>query len=147
MFLDYDENYSISSEGEVYSKRYNRILKGSIESLWGYVRVDLYGKSVKVHKLVADLFLPKIDIPGLQVDHINNDKTNNNAYNLRWVCQSENIRNREVHKNNKLGEKYICFSTQKQRYKVKMLGINYGSFKTFEDAIKKRDEIYNALYP
>lgn len=144
MFLDYDENYSVSSEGEIFSKRYNRILEGNKNS-HGYYRIDLYGKSINIHRLVGLLFLPKIDMPDLMIDHINQDKTDNRACNLRWCSRGVNRMNTGLCKTNKSGQKHIFFDKHKNCYKVSIQNIYYGSSKTLEEAIKKRDEVYNAL--
>ena len=45
-----------------------------------------------LHRLVAILYVPGRDIFRNQVDHIDNNRYNNNASNLRWVSPSENIR-------------------------------------------------------
>ena len=47
-----------------------------------------------VHRLVASVFCPCPDMFHTQVDHIDNNKFNNNAANLRWVTREENIRAR-----------------------------------------------------
>ena len=144
MWLEYDENYSVSSEGEVYSKRYNRLLPGSL-SKRGYIRITIYKKTLFLHNLVAVLFLPKIDTEGLMIDHINRDKTDNRACNLRWVTSSINNWNKGVHKNNHIGHKNIHFHLKKDRYYVRFGQKHYGSFTNLEEAIKKRDEVYNAI--
>lgn len=48
-------------------------------------------KDMKVYRAVADAFIPNPDNKP-EVDHIDGDKSNNNASNLRWVTHLENIR-------------------------------------------------------
>lgn len=49
-----------------------------------------FSKSVYVHRLVADTWLPNPDnLP--QVNHIDGNKQNNNIHNLEWVTCSENM--------------------------------------------------------
>lgn len=51
---------------------------------------DIRGQ-VRIHRLVADAFIPNPD--GLKcVDHIDCDKTNNRADNLRWCSHLQNTR-------------------------------------------------------
>ena len=51
-----------------------------------------YIRSKIVHRLVADAFCEK-RVGTNYVDHIDGDKLNNKAENLRWVTASENVRN------------------------------------------------------
>jgi hypothetical protein len=65
----------------------------------GYVMVRLckdgIGKNYKTHRLVAELFIPKPNNDtNLEVDHIDQDKTNNIVSNLRWVTPQQNMWNR-----------------------------------------------------
>ena len=59
----------------------------------GYFRCSVGGMRGRdrVHRFVAEAFV-KNDSPGIktQVDHIDGDKQNNNADNLRWVTSREN---------------------------------------------------------
>ena len=62
----------------------------------GYVHVSLRKpgeKQVKrhVHRLVAFAFVPGF-AAGLEVNHLDGDKTNNHASNLAWCTHFENMR-------------------------------------------------------
>lgn len=93
MWLPYNEHYSVSSEGEIRSDRYNRILKPF--RIGNYDGVRLGAKTKRyVHHLVAEVFCPKIDTEGLEIDHMNRDKKDNRAENLRWTNHSDNMKNR-----------------------------------------------------
>ena len=92
----YEERYVVSNEGKVRNVVSGRILKCPILS--GYYSILLYKKNYKrksfhIHRLVAEHFVtndnPKINIV---VDHINENKLNNNATNLRWTTHSENTK-------------------------------------------------------
>ncbi|MGD0340318.1 MAG: HNH endonuclease [Bacteroidales bacterium] len=91
-------NYFVTSDGDVYSKEYNRQkfckkLKQGINNA-GYLHVTLWGeekrKRIFVHILVANAFVPN---PRRlkQPNHINSIRTDNHASNLEWMTQSENI--------------------------------------------------------
>ena len=64
----------------------------------GYGRVDLYvslrrngeSRNYLVSRLVAKAFCPGFK-PGLTVNHIDGDSTNNRADNLEWATNAENI--------------------------------------------------------
>ena len=86
------ENYEISNLGKIRNKKTNRIIKPDKEEK-GYCRltIKLNGKKkhYAVHRLVAIAFIPNPNnLP--QVDHIDNDKSNNRVDNLRWVSNKEN---------------------------------------------------------
>lgn len=65
----------------------------------GYLQVNVpvRGTTTLVHRLVAEAF---IDNPQgyTEIDHVNRDKSDNRAENLRWVTHSENMRNSTMHK-------------------------------------------------
>ena len=55
----------------------------------GYRRVRLRGKTFKVHRLVAEAFLPNPDkLP--YVIHMDGDKNNNDVSNLQWSNKQTN---------------------------------------------------------
>lgn len=89
----YNGRYSVSSLGRVVNDK-GIVMKVDINQK-GYARVGLTrnGKktNMKVHRLVAEAFIPNpYGLP--QVNHINEDKTNNNASNLCWVDNRTNNR-------------------------------------------------------
>lgn len=61
---------------------------------WGYLQVTLseIRKTVSVHRLVAEAFIPN-PLGATEVDHIDGNKTNNRVENLRWVSHRENCNN------------------------------------------------------
>lgn len=59
----------------------------------GYKVLQYKGKQYKVHRLVAETFLDRVEGKDF-VDHINRDKTDNRLENLRWVSCTENNLNR-----------------------------------------------------
>ena len=56
----------------------------------GYMQVGYKDKIYKVHRLVAETWLDNPEKKP-QVDHIDNNKSNNTLANLRWVTPSENV--------------------------------------------------------
>lgn len=92
-WLPLDDKYSVSDEGYVMNRATGHILKPS-DDRRGYYRVDIGNKHRKVHRLVAERFLPSPTQEGLVVDHIDRNRLNNCASNLRWVSIGENNRNR-----------------------------------------------------
>ena len=93
----YEGFYKISTLGRVKSMPRNgtikqeRILKPHI--VRGYAQAELRYKGVykshKVHRLVAEAFIPNPDKKP-EVNHINGIKTDNCLENLEWATSSEN---------------------------------------------------------
>ena len=138
------ENYEVSNFGNVKNLKTGRILKPGIEG-HGYHFVILYkdGKQFikKIHKLVANAFLPN-PLNKSCVDHVDNDRLNNNINNLRYATYQENNRNRKISKNNKCGSKGVSFhkKTNKWRADICIDGKNkyLGLFEKLEDAVNSR---------
>lgn len=88
----YEDLYQVSNMGRVRSLRRNIILRQGIRN--GYERVVLstnnIPKKYSVHRLVAHAFIPNPDnLP--QVNHKDENRTNNCADNLEWCTQEYNI--------------------------------------------------------
>ena len=85
--------YTVSDTGDLYSLRKNKKLKPA-ENSSGYLMYFIVptqgaGIWIMAHRLVLITF--KGDKPDHEVNHIDNDKHNNNLANLEWVTHSENI--------------------------------------------------------
>lgn len=90
--IDGFDLYQASSDGRIYSKRTKLFLKPKI-TRFGYAEITLYPGQVskKVHRLVAEAFIPNPDDKP-QVNHIDGDKLNNHVDNLEWSTSTENNR-------------------------------------------------------
>jgi len=108
--VGYEGLYEVSNMGRVRSlpgKRWNgqaihefkgRILRPQSKTRYLQVTLSKNGKvkSIKIHQLVAEAFLPPC--PGTQgkqshcyqIDHINNNSRDNRARNLQWLTRYEN---------------------------------------------------------
>jgi hypothetical protein len=146
MWLSYNDTYEVSDEGQVRNKRTLRILKQH-DTGDGYLAVDINAKNKKVARLIGERFLPLIDCPGLQIDHIDRNTKNNSASNLRWLSALENTQNKGMYKNNTTGYKHIYKRNDSGSYKVLIKHYNTTLFnttyKTLEEAINARDTFTN----
>ena len=97
--LEEDSNYVIFDDGRLYSKKTNRFLKGKVDNV-GYRSYNVtlhnavlgtYRKDVYAHRLVAKYFISNPNnLP--VVNHIDENRLNNNVDNLEWVTHKENYR-------------------------------------------------------
>lgn len=144
---DYPD-YEVSSLGRVRSLKTGKgaravdgILKGGKDGS-GYPIVSLCEinkkqKSWKVHRLVAEAFLPNPEAKK-EIDHINRIRDDNRVENLRWATRKENNLNtsrqqKEYHN--------ISFRVRVVREE----GIFDKTFLTLEKAIQARDAILTTL--
>ena len=90
--ISWNENYAVSDFGNVKNVITGKILKPQARR-HGYLGVWLYankkGKQFSVHRLVAEAFCARNDGQN-EVNHLNEDKTDNHAWNLAWCTKSEN---------------------------------------------------------
>lgn len=80
----------LSPQGIKCNRRKNGVYLGMNLSPSGYLRVNIHGDVVHVHRLVALSFHGEPDDISATVNHIDLIKTNNRADNLERVSQSEN---------------------------------------------------------
>lgn len=95
----YEGFYKVSNLGKVWSCRSEKELKQK-QNKFGYMRVNLCvensNKTHLVHRLVAEAFIPNPDnLP--QVNHKDEDKTNNSVGNLEF-CNAKYNSNYGTHK-------------------------------------------------
>lgn len=165
----YEGFYQVSSLGRVRSvdrlvthsrnSRYKVNRKGKDISVVdhgnGYLYVsfcvDMVRKNYYVHRLVAEAFIENQDnLP--EVDHINRNRADNRAENLRWVTRKGNLENAEMGgqrskcRPSSTGYKYIRKRGNKFRVAIRRKDLNVDrSFLTLEEAIKFRDGITEVI--
>lgn len=90
--IDYLDLYQVSNLGRIKSMKTGRILK-NIRNIEGYLTINLFkdgeGTNLRVHRLVAQAFIPNPENKP-EVNHIDENKTNNRVDNLEWVTRGEN---------------------------------------------------------
>ncbi len=138
------ENYMVSDHGNVKNKKTGRILKSRLDK-YGYSRINVSGDGItrtkSIHQLVARAFIENTEDKKC-IDHINNDKLNNNISNLRWATHTENAQNASISVHNKSGCKGVIWHKVARKWQVQIqvdgLKIHLGSFTNLEDAKQAR---------
>lgn len=132
------ENYSVSTEGKVYSLRGE--LKPSTST--GYASVKLSNgkekQSYQVHRLVAKLFIrnPKnLEI----VNHIDGDKLNNDVSNLEWVTRKGNARHYEKELAPKLRAKRKAKKDNDMKARLSIVNFSHS-------ACTSNPELFHSIY-
>lgn len=153
--VGYEGYYEVSNLGNVRSV--TRVKKGkqlkALERQHGYLGVQLWGKggnargfkAFSIHRLVAEAFIPNPNnYP--EINHIDEDKTNNRVENLEWVTHKQNM-NWGILQETRKGRKSHRARPIIQ-YDLKMNPI--AEFESASDAGRKLDmdfrNIQNALY-
>lgn len=89
--IKHNTNYKIGNKGTIINKHGNKCKPFIINS--GYYAISLWNNNKKknylVHKLVAEHFLDNYT-DSLDIDHIDNNKLNNNINNLQLITHQEN---------------------------------------------------------
>lgn len=131
----FDVNFAFSIAGS--------ILKAH-RSKTEYIAIKINGKSHKAHRLVYIYHFGEIK-KEMQVDHIDNNGTNNKIDNLRLVSQSINQRNRLLQNSNKTGINGVNWHKTAKKWQVRIVDLNgkrldLGRFNNFEVAVKVRKD-------
>lgn len=84
-------NFMINKKGKVINLNTRNILIPQNRN--GYLRVNLNNSRYSLHILVWETFNNQKIPQGMQIDHIDGDKANNDLQNLRLVNSSDNVKN------------------------------------------------------
>lgn len=145
--------YKVDDCGNVYGKKGN-ILKPSINP-HGYKIVNLIidGEQIgkAVHTLVARAFCNGYE-EGLQVNHKDGNKLNNNANNLEWVTAKENVRHsievlgQHIGANNGNAKKVYAYDKKTLEFKYEFESVmDDAKFFVGNDNYKKAKYIQNLI--
>jgi hypothetical protein len=106
----------------------------------GYLRIKLEGYQYFAHVLVW--FLETGIYPQHQIDHKDQNRSNNQFSNLRKTSHQENAQNRKTFSNNKSGHTGVAFRTCDKVWSafisIKGKRIHLGSFTSFDEAVTIR---------
>ena len=106
-------------------KRKEKHVKDTWKDKGGYSFVKVNGRAEMYHRIVASLAL-KTDIPpGIQIDHLDGNPTNNSPDNLRLVTDRENKHNMTKHRSGKKVGGSFDKRRDKWAAKIKLNGKDY----------------------
>lgn len=143
--VGFEGRYEVSSLGSVRNVTTGKVLRAPLCTS-GYPHLNLSAgcgvrKAAVVHQLVASAFIgPRQG--GMQVDHINRDKSDNRLLNLRYVTPSQNKCNSQ--KSGPTGSVaykgvHIAKGRFRAQIQVRYKVIRLGSFDTAEEAARAYD--------
>ena len=98
----YNDNYSVSSEGQFRNDKTGRILKPwkTGHKDYSYLKIGLGANRHRrrCHIVVAELFCDKpITTEKLEVDHKNSNRFDNRAENLQWLTHRDNCLKKKIY--------------------------------------------------
>jgi hypothetical protein len=103
--------------------------------------ITLKGNKILASRVAFAMHYNRWPFSGMEIDHINGNKSDDRIVNLRECTRQQNVINRGVQKNNKLGLKGIRFVNKKYvaSITVNKKQIYLGTFKNLDEA----KNIYN----
>ena len=138
---DIETNYFADEQGNIYSEKTKKFLKGHIENS-GYKSVCLgingKKKNYLVHRLIAQTFIPNLNNLPI-VNHKDGNKTNNCVDNLEWVSSSEN----RIH----AVKTEISNLAYGERIKINKENIDLNNWKQYKDTdyyISREGQVWNS---
>lgn len=146
-----DSSYYISLNGEVYSTYCNRIIKSLKRIVKGktYLYIDIFDvdtkkqKHVPIHKMVYEAWVDEIK-DGQQINHKNDDSTDNSLNNLYIGTQKENIN--DCFKNNhRVGfiHKLILYDKEKNKVLTFCPASNFIDYSGHTNKSRSLKKIFN----
>ena len=133
---NYTKSWNAKWAGKEALTAITRRKSGHIARLDGCV----LNKSYYTHRIAWLIYYG--EWPKNQIDHINQDPTDNRIENLRDVPQTDNVKNQSLHSNNKSGYTGVYFYKKQNKYAadVRINGVTkwLGYYDTVEEAVAAR---------
>lgn len=129
----------------------SRSIPGAVagsQSNRGYHRIKIDGERYQAHRVAWLLYHGAW--PTAQIDHVDNNRSNNAIANLRDCSGSQNQHNQPVRRANRSGIKGVSWCTTKEKWHVQARtsgAIHQGGyFSSLEDAGRAATELRNRLH-
>lgn len=143
----YDDNFIITSKGSIHEISGERAEQAKsmkwYDNTGGYCFAIVEGNTKSLHRFLMDA--PK----GMVVDHINGNVKDSRVENLRICTHYQNLKNRQMNKNNSSGVRGVTWCKRNKRWYAKIQdrgrGFNLGYFKTIEEASQAYEAKYKEL--
>lgn len=116
---------------------------------FGYLRVTIDSSKERLHRL-AFLYMTGV-LPGLEVDHINRNRSDNRWINLRLVTPMQNRQNLSLDSRNSSGATGVTWFAPSASWRVRIAvagkTIHLGHFRLLPDAIEARRAAKSVYHP
>ena len=141
-YLSYDE---LSGNLIWQFKSSRKVIVGSVAGCKckrdGYIKVRFDNKLYMAHRIIWEAVVGKIP-EGMQIDHINHDRSDNRMENLRVVTHIENGMNQSMYVRNKSGVTGVSWQSRDKKWRAVISKdrkvISLGYFNNFDDAVVAR---------
>jgi hypothetical protein len=101
-------------------------------------------KKLRLHRLIMGA------PDDAEVDHIDGNGLNNQRYNLRIVTRADNMKNKNIYKNNSSGYKGVTWDTSRNKWRAQVgfngKSVTIGRFGNLEDAAQAYDDKATQLF-
>lgn len=116
----------------------------------GYIRIGLNNKDVLAHRIAYRVMTGQEVPDGMDIDHINGDRTDNRWTNMRVVSRSQNNMNAKIRADNRSGVKGVTFDKRRGKWsaeiRVNNRKIFLGRFDTIDEAAEKRKHAESEMF-
>lgn len=131
----------------------NRIKVGAPAGTFGgtgYYSVSICGIKTTCHRVVWQIYNGAKIPSGMEIDHIDCNKTNNSPSNLRLANYSENGMNKGLNKNNTSGTKGVCLDRRCGKWRAYIMinrkQVSLGYYSRKEDAETAAADARNKIH-
>lgn len=135
------------SDGKIY--RHGESKEAGTDKGNGYRMVCVRGKKYLTHRVIWEMINGNIPY-GLEIDHIDGNRSNNRIDNLRLVKRSNNNKNKSKQLNNTSGVTGVTWCKKHKkwiaRYKLNGKQVQIGRFDNLDDARNAREKVAMKIF-